>query len=60
MRALVLEKHGSPDEALEVRERPEPAPAHGQVLIDVRAAGLNFADILARIGLYPTPPRRPA
>ena len=59
MRALVLEKHGPPDQALEVREWPDPAPGAGQVLVEVRAAGINFADILARMGLYPDAPKTP-
>ena len=37
-----------------------PEPAAGQVRIRVRAAGINFADVLARIGLYPDAPRLPA
>jgi NADPH:quinone reductase-like Zn-dependent oxidoreductase len=59
VRALVLKKHGPPDQALEVQDRPDPTPGSGQLLIDVRAAGLNFADILARMGLYPDAPKTP-
>jgi synaptic vesicle membrane protein VAT-1 len=59
MRALVLVKRGSPEEALEVREWPDPVAAEGEVLIDVRAAGINFADIVARMGLYPDAPKTP-
>jgi NADPH:quinone reductase-like Zn-dependent oxidoreductase len=59
MRALVLTKHGPPEQALEVREWPDPVTGQGQVLIDVRAAGLNFADIVARVGLYPDAPKTP-
>ena len=59
MRALVLTKHGPPEQALEVRDWPEPAPGAGEVLIDVRAAGLNFADVMARAGLYPDAPKPP-
>jgi len=44
---------------MKVEERPEPRPATGQVLVRVRAAGLNFADILARQGLYPDGPPKP-
>lgn len=43
----------------ELRESPDPAPGDGQVRIRVRAAGINFADILARIGLYPDAPKPP-
>lgn len=59
MRALVLAKHGSPEDALEVRDWPDPVAAEGEVLVDVRAAGLNFADVLARVGLYPDAPKPP-
>lgn len=59
MRALVLKKHGSPDQAFEVRDWPDPKPGEGQVLVNVRASGLNFADILARMGLYPDAPKTP-
>ena len=58
MRAVVITKHGGP-EVLEIQERPEPAPGSGQVRIDVRAAGVNFADTLARVGLYPDAPEPP-
>jgi NADPH:quinone reductase-like Zn-dependent oxidoreductase len=44
---------------MKVEERPDPVPAKGQVLIRVKAAGLNFADILARQGLYPDAPPKP-
>jgi synaptic vesicle membrane protein VAT-1 len=60
MRALVLTKHGPPDEALAVHERPDPPVGPGQVRIRVHAAGLNFADVLARVGLYPDAPKPPA
>jgi len=43
-----------------VQERPAPArPLGDQVLIDVKAAGVNFADTMARIGLYPDAPKPP-
>jgi NADPH:quinone reductase-like Zn-dependent oxidoreductase len=59
VRALVLEKHGPPEQALVVREWPDPAVGEDDVLIDVRAAGINFADIVARVGLYPDAPKTP-
>lgn len=59
MRALVLVKHGTPDEALAVQERPDPPVGQGQVRIRVHATGLNFADVLARVGLYPDAPKPP-
>jgi NADPH:quinone reductase-like Zn-dependent oxidoreductase len=59
MRALVLTKHGPPDQALAVQDRPDPPVGPGQVRIRVHAAGLNFADVLARVGLYPDAPKPP-
>ena len=58
VRAVVIAKHGGLD-VLEVQERPEPSPGPGQVRIDVRAAGVNFADTLARVGLYADAPKPP-
>lgn len=58
MRALVIPRHGPP-EVLEVQERPDPEPGAGEVRVRVRAAGINYADLLARAGLYrdaPDPP----
>ena len=60
MRAVVITKHGPPS-VLEVQDRPDPPPpAAGQVQIAVRAAGVNFADHLARVGLYPDAPKVPS
>jgi NADPH:quinone reductase-like Zn-dependent oxidoreductase len=59
MRAVVITRHGAPD-VLRVEERPDPTPGPGQVVVDVRAAGLNFADVMARMGLYPDAPKPPA
>src|SRR3954451_7952643 len=58
MRAVVITKHGPP-EVLQVQERPEPRPGAGDVLVDVKAAGINFADTMARVGLYPDAPKTP-
>lgn len=60
MRALVLTKRGGPGDALAVQEWPDPEVGSGQVRIRVQAAGLNFADVLARVGLYPDAPKPPA
>ena len=60
MRAVVITKHGDLS-VLGVQERPDPPPpGPGQVRIAVRAAGVNFADHLARVGLYPDAPKPPA
>src|SRR3979411_3115502 len=58
MRAVVIAKHGPPD-VLQGQERPDPQPGAGEVLIDVHAAGINFADIMARLGFYPDAPKPP-
>src|SRR4051794_11777281 len=42
-----------------VEEHPDPEPGHGEVLVAVRAAGLNGADLLQRKGLYPAPAGSP-
>jgi NADPH:quinone reductase-like Zn-dependent oxidoreductase len=46
-------------EVLQVREMPDPAVGPGEVRIAVRAAGINFADTMARVGLYPDAPKTP-
>jgi NADPH:quinone reductase-like Zn-dependent oxidoreductase len=58
VRAVVVTKHGGP-EVLKVQERPDPTPGPGEVLVRVAAAGINFADVMARIGLYPDAPKPP-
>jgi NADPH:quinone reductase-like Zn-dependent oxidoreductase len=58
MRAIVTTRNGDVD-VLKVEIRPDPVPRKGEVLIRVKAAGLNFADILARQGLYPDGPKKP-
>ncbi len=58
MRTVVITRHGPP-EVLRVQERPDPRLGPGQILIDVRAAGINFADLMARLGLYPDAPKPP-
>jgi NADPH:quinone reductase-like Zn-dependent oxidoreductase len=58
MRAVVLTGHGGYD-VLRVQERPDPPVGAGEVRIAVRAAGISFAETLARVGLYPDAPRTP-
>lgn len=48
------------DGQIEVIEKPDPKPGKGEVLVSVRAAGLNGADIMQRKGRYPAPPGSPA
>src|SRR3990170_5678254 len=54
MRAVTVK-----DGALSVEEHPDPAPGAGQLLVSVKAAGLNGADMLQRKGGYPVPPGEP-
>jgi NADPH:quinone reductase-like Zn-dependent oxidoreductase len=58
VKQLVITRHGGPD-VLQIREAPDPALTPGGVRIRVRAAGINFSDILARQGLYPDAPKPP-
>ena len=58
MRAVVITSHGGP-EVLQVQERPDPPVGPGEVRIAVKAAGINFADTLARTGMYPDSPKVP-
>jgi NADPH:quinone reductase-like Zn-dependent oxidoreductase len=58
MKAVVITKHGGPG-VLQVQEKPDPALGPGQVRIAVAATGINFADVMARIGLYPDSPKTP-
>ena len=58
MRQIVTSSTGG-IEVLKVQEKPDPKPAADEVVIRVRAAGLNFADILSRQGLYPDSPPKP-
>jgi NADPH:quinone reductase-like Zn-dependent oxidoreductase len=58
MRAIEIPKYGPP-EVLRVVEKPDPVPGPGQVLVDVAAAGVNFADTMARVGLYADAPKPP-
>ncbi|MFI5046470.1 MAG: zinc-binding dehydrogenase [Acidimicrobiia bacterium] len=55
MRALVVT-----DGHVRIEVRPDPEPGPGEVLVRVRAAGLNRADLAQRIGRYPAPPGSPA
>ncbi len=58
MRQIWIPRAGPP-EVLEVREAPDPLPKPGEVRIRVQASGVNFADIMGRLGLYPDLPAMP-
>jgi NADPH:quinone reductase len=55
VKAVVLDE----ERRLELREVPEPAPSDGQVVVEVHAAGVNYADVLIRDGRYPQAPTLP-
>ena len=59
MRAVVITKNGGPD-VLEVQERPDPEVKPGEIRIAVKASGINFADLMARSGIYPDAPKPPS
>jgi NADPH:quinone reductase len=59
LRAAVLQGVGGPEQ-LVVQEVAEPEAGDGQAIVDVRAAGVNFADVLIRLGMYPQMPELPA
>ena len=60
MKAVVLVKNGAADKAFEIREVDQPKPSKGEVQIKVEGFGLNFADVMARLGLYKLAPPLPS
>ena len=58
MRQIWITKAGPP-EVLQIKNAPDPEPKAGEVRICVEASGVNFADILGRLGLYPDLPPIP-
>ena len=58
MKAIEVPRHGGP-EVLQVVERPQPTPGPGQILIEVKAAGVNFSDLSSRAGTHPDAPEPP-
>ncbi|MBK5106469.1 MAG: zinc-binding dehydrogenase [Burkholderiales bacterium] len=58
MRQIWIMKAGAP-EVLTLKEAPDPAPRSGELRIRVEASGVNFADILGRMGIYPDLPALP-
>jgi putative PIG3 family NAD(P)H quinone oxidoreductase len=59
MRCVRFVRAGGP-EVIELAEVPDPKPAAHEVIVRVRAAGLNRADLIQRMGKYPAPPGAPA
>ena len=60
MSAIAVRGGKGAAEALELTTLPTPTPGQGEILIRVRAAGVNRPDILQRLGFYPPPPGAPA
>jgi NADPH:quinone reductase-like Zn-dependent oxidoreductase len=58
MKAAVVTRFGPPD-VLQIRDWPKPVPGENDVLVKVKAIGLNFADVMARLGVYPAIPDPP-
>jgi len=58
MRALVVRRYGPP-EVLESKQEPDPQPKPGEILIRVKSIGVNFADLMQRMGIYPGTPKPP-
>ena len=59
MKKIVITRYGGPN-VLQVQEGANPNPRDGEIRISVRAIGVNFSDILARVGLYPDAPKPPS
>lgn len=60
MKAIYLNKYGSSNKAFEIKETALPKTGDNEVCIKVSHFGLNFADVVARRGLYPDAPKNPA
>lgn len=60
MKAALIVKNGTPETAFEIREVEQPKPQAHEVCIQVEAFGLNYADVMARLGLYQDAPPLPA
>jgi len=58
MRALVVRRYGPPN-VFELQQLPDPQPKAGEALIRVKAIGVNFADLMQRMGIYPGSPKPP-
>jgi NADPH:quinone reductase-like Zn-dependent oxidoreductase len=58
VKAVVLTKPGGP-EVLQVQDLPDPPVGPGEVRVATKAAGINFADLMARVGIYPDAPPPP-
>jgi putative PIG3 family NAD(P)H quinone oxidoreductase len=59
MTAIAIEGGKGPASALHAVQRPRPKPGPGEILVRVRAAGVNRPDLIQRLGMYPPPPGAP-
>ena len=59
MKAAVLTKKGTAEQSIKILEIKKPAPKRGEILIKVECFGLNYADVMARLGLYDAAPKMP-
>jgi NADPH:quinone reductase-like Zn-dependent oxidoreductase len=59
LKAVQLVKHGNTPDCFRITEVKKPAPKRGEVLIKVEAFGLNYADVMARLGMYRDAPPMP-
>ena len=60
MKSIYLVKYGNANEAFEIKDIKPGKPQKDEVMIRVKYSGLNFADVIARRGLYPDAPANPA
>ena len=58
MRAVVISEPGGPD-VLQLAEVPDPVAGPGEAVVEIVGAGVNRADLMQRMGLYPPPPGAP-
>ncbi len=59
MRQIWIDRIGLAPRAIAIRQAPVPAPAPGEVRIRVRSIGLNFAEVMIRLGVMPNAPKLP-
>jgi NADPH:quinone reductase-like Zn-dependent oxidoreductase len=59
MRQIWIDRIGLPDRAIAIRQAPVPTPGPGEVRIRVRSIGLNFSEIMIRLGAMPNAPKLP-
>ena len=57
-RVLYIPRHGGV-EVIQVKLEPKPKPGPGEILVNIKANGINFAELMARQGLYDRAPKLP-